>query len=165
MIIREIEIEDAKRFVTLINQVESESEFLLFESGERKLTVEQQEKRIEMMKHEGNSTIFVAEENSEFIGYLIVMGGQAIRNRHTAYLVIGIKGEYRGQGVGSKLFECLEKWAMEKQIHRLELTVVTLNVAGIRLYQKMGFEIEGTKRSSLCIDGAYVDEYYMSKVF
>jgi len=117
------------------------------------------------MKHEGNSTIFVAEENSEFIGYLIVMGGQAIRNRHTAYLVIGIKAEYRGLGVGSKLFECLEEWAKEKQIHRLELTVVTLNVAGIRLYQKMGFEIEGTKRSSLCIDGTYVDEYYMSKLF
>jgi RimJ/RimL family protein N-acetyltransferase len=164
MLIREIEREDTERFVSLINQVESESEFLLFEAGERQVTVEQQEKRIDMMEQEGNSTIFVAEENSELIGYLIAMGGQAKRNKHTAYLVIGILTEYRGQGVGSKLFQRLEEWATEQQLHRLELTVVTLNEAGIRLYKKMGFEIEGTKRNSLYIDGKFVNEYYMSKL-
>jgi RimJ/RimL family protein N-acetyltransferase len=164
MLIREIEREDTERFVSLINQVESESEFLLFEAGERQVTVEQQEKRIDMMEQEGNSTIFVAEENSELIGYLIAMGGQAKRNKHTAYLVIGILTEYRGQGVGSKLFQRLEEWATEQKLHRLELTVVTLNEAGIRLYKKMGFEIEGTKRNSLYIDGKFVNEYYMSKL-
>jgi RimJ/RimL family protein N-acetyltransferase len=164
LLIREIEREDAERFVTLINEVERESEFLLFESGERKLTVEQQGKRIELMKQEGNSTIFVAEENSELIGYLIAMGGQAKRNKHTVYLVIGILTEYRGQGVGSKLFQRLEEWATMQQLHRLELTVVTLNEAGVHLYKKMGFEIEGTKRNSLYIDGKFVNEYYMSKL-
>jgi RimJ/RimL family protein N-acetyltransferase len=49
-------------------------------------------------------------------------------------------------------------------IHRLELTVVTENQAGLQLYKKMGFEIEGTKRQSLYIDGKFVDEYYMSKL-
>jgi len=44
------------------------------------------------------------------------------------------------------------------------LTVVTQNKAGLSLYKKMGFEIEGTKRDSLFIDGKYVDEYYMSKL-
>ncbi len=41
---------------------------------------------------------------------------------------------------------------------------MTYNTAGIALYKKMGFEIEGTKRNSLFIDGKYVDEYYMSKL-
>ena len=30
--------------------------------------------------------------------------------------------------------------------------------------KKMGFEIEGTKRDSLRVDGVYVDEYYMAKL-
>ena len=70
----------------------------------------------------------------------------------------------RGKGIGAKLFEALEEWANQQSIHRLELTVMTYNTAGIALYKKMGFEIEGTKRDSLLIDGKYVDEYYMSKL-
>lgn len=41
---------------------------------------------------------------------------------------------------------------------------MTHNLAGIALYKKMGFEIEGRKRHSLRVNGAYVDEYYMSKL-
>ena len=44
------------------------------------------------------------------------------------------------------MFEALEEWANQKSIHRLELTVITYNTAGIALYKKMGFEIEGKKR-------------------
>jgi RimJ/RimL family protein N-acetyltransferase len=164
MLLREVNSEDTEGLVSLIKQVESESQYMLFEAGERNMETEHQVKRIEAMKKEGNSTIFVAEENADLIGYLIVIGGYAKRNKHSVYLVIGILSQYRGLGIGTKLFEELEKWAMVHQIHRLELSVVAHNEAGIRLYRKMGFEIEGTKRHSLVINGEYVDEYYMSKL-
>ena len=38
------------------------------------------------------------------------------------------------------------------------------NEAGVALYRKSGFEIDGTKRNSLMIDGTFYDEYYMSKL-
>ena len=38
------------------------------------------------------------------------------------------------------------------------------NERAIRLYKKMGFEIEGTKKHSLFVNGQYVDEYYMAKI-
>ena len=164
MIIREIKLNDAECLVNLIKQVESQSQYMLFESGERTIGTEQQEKRIEAMRKEGNSTIFVAEENDELVGYLIAIGGNAKRNKHAAYLVVGILSEYRGLGLGTKLFKNLQNWAKENSIHRLELSVVTRNEAGLRLYKKMGFDIEGTKRHSLYIDGEFVDEYYMSKL-
>ncbi|MDM5326350.1 GNAT family N-acetyltransferase [Neobacillus sp. CF12] len=164
MVIREVNNDDAEGLVRLIKQVESDSQYMLFEAGERNIEPDQQVKRIEAMKKDGKSTIFVAEEKDELIGYLIVMGGNAIRNKHSVYLVIGILSHYRGLGVGTKLFEELEKWAMVHQIHRLELSVVTHNEAGLRLYKKMDFKIEGTKRHSLLIDGEFVDEYYMSKL-
>ncbi|MED4227543.1 GNAT family N-acetyltransferase [Neobacillus cucumis] len=164
MLIREIKPDDAKSLANLIKQVEKESQFMLFESGERDIEPEQQAKRIEVMKKEGNSTIFVAEEKNELIGYLIALGGNVKRNKHTVYLVIGILTQYRRLGIGTKLFKQLEEWATEHSIHRLELSVVTRNEAGLRLYKKLGFDIEGTKRHSLYIGGEFVDEYYMSKL-
>ena len=71
----------------------------------------------------------------------------------------------RGIGVGTKLFNELDSWATANNIHRLELTVASKNKAGLSLYKKAGFEIEGTKRQSLIIDGKYMDEYYMAKLF
>lgn len=164
MLIREIKPDDAERLLKLIKLVERESQYMLFESGERNTGTEQQRKRIEVMIEEGNSTIFVAEENDELVGYLFAMGGNAKRNKHSVYLVIGILSEYRGLGLGTKLFKDLQEWATKHSIHRLELSVVNRNEAGLKLYEKMGFDIEGTKRDSLYIDGEFVDEYYMSKL-
>jgi len=41
---------------------------------------------------------------------------------------------------------------------------MTHNKAGIALYKKRGFEIEGTKRHSMLVNSHYVDEYYMAKL-
>ncbi|WP_338062667.1 GNAT family N-acetyltransferase [Virgibacillus halotolerans] len=40
------------------------------------------------------------------------------------------------------LFQSLERWAFKSGLHRLELTVITENIAGIKLYEKAGFEYE-----------------------
>jgi RimJ/RimL family protein N-acetyltransferase len=164
MQIREIRIGDEEQFTALIQEVENHSEYMLYEPGERKATVESQRKMIDAMVREENSTMLVAEDEGELVGYLVARGGFANRTKHTLYLVIGISKEYRGQGIGKILFTEIEKWAIEHQVHRLELTVAAENEAGIGLYQKMGFEIEGRKRDSLYIDGRYVDEYYMAKL-
>ncbi|MFD1778504.1 GNAT family N-acetyltransferase [Fredinandcohnia salidurans] len=164
MLVREITLSDAENFGYLTQQVEMTSEFMLWEAGERKSNPDQQRKMIERFGSDDNSAIFVAEEKSQLIGFLMAIGGNARRNKHSVYIVVGILKDSRGKGVGTKLFDELEKWALMHKIHRLELTVVTRNVAGLALYQKMGFEIEGTKRDSLLIDGEFVDEYYMSKI-
>jgi RimJ/RimL family protein N-acetyltransferase len=162
MNIREVMESDAECFGLLIQEVESSTNFMLFGPGEREINPERQLNMIRSFKEEPNSTIFVCECEKELVGYLIAKGGFAERNRHSAYLVIGILEKYRGKGIGTSLFEKLHKWANEKQIHRLELTVMAHNVHAIALYKKMGFEVEGTKRNSLKINNEYVDEYFMS---
>lgn len=165
MIIREIMASDAEKFAKLTPQVEASSEYMLWEAGERNVQVEQQLKMIKRIEQKENSTILVAEkDNNKLVGFLMAVGGNAKRNKHSAYIVIGILKDYRGKGIGTNLFEGLKKWAFNHNIHRLELTVVTRNKAGLSLYKKMGFEIEGTKRHSLFIDGEFVDEYDMSKL-
>jgi RimJ/RimL family protein N-acetyltransferase len=164
MIVREVRESDAENLVGLIKTVEKESEFMLMEPGERLITPEQQQHRIHSIKKSENSTIFVAENEEQLVGYMFAMGGTVKRNQHSVYVVIGILKDYRGQGIGTRLFEKLEEWAVERKIRRLELTTVTQNVAGVALYKKMGFEVEGTKKDSLLIDGEFVDEFYMAKL-
>ncbi|MFR5979238.1 MAG: N-acetyltransferase family protein, partial [Lactococcus lactis] len=76
----------------------------------------------------------------------------------------GIIEEFQHQGIGSQLFEELERWAKEKAVKRLELTVMINNYAAIALFQKHGFTIEGVRREAVCVDGKYIDEFYMSKI-
>lgn len=164
MIVRKMKKSDAEKFSSLIQQVDESSKYMLWEAGERQIQPENQQKMIENIKDKDNSTILVAEKDKELVGYLLAIGGNARRNKHAAYIVIGILKDYRGKGVGNLLFEKLEQWANHQRVHRLELTVVTQNKAGLSLYKKRGFEIEGTKRDSLFINGKYFDEYCMSKL-
>ncbi|WP_211745765.1 GNAT family protein [Paenibacillus sp. Marseille-Q4541] len=163
MLIRMITPQDASDFVRLNKQLDEETKFMMFEPGERKMTVEAQETRIHSMLDSGHSTIFVAEDEGELVGQLSIIGSSLARTKHTAYLVIGIKQKCTGQGLGGKLFSAMEEWCQKKGLHRLELTVMSHNTAAFRLYQKVGFQVEGTKKHSLLIDGTYIDEYFMAK--
>ncbi|MOA52329.1 putative acetyltransferase YhhY [compost metagenome] len=59
----------------------------------------------------------------------------------------------------------MEQWRLSTNIMRVELTVMTNNEFGIKLYKKMGFEIEGIKKNSMIVDDGFVDEYYMAKIY
>jgi RimJ/RimL family protein N-acetyltransferase len=162
--IREIREDDAATFLNLLVRVDEETEFMLLEAGERQITVEDQRQRIKTILSRDNQTILVAENDHDLIGYLAVIGGDFKRNRHRAYIVIGILQAFTDQKIGTKLFRKLEEWTRHHAVHRLELTVMAHNERAISLYKKMGFEIEGTKKHSLLISGSYVDEYYMAKL-
>lgn len=163
-IIREIREDDAENFLSLCKQLDEESKFMLLEPGERKTTPEEQRQRIREALSRDNQVIFVAEEQGSLAGYLSASGGRFARNRHEAYIVVGLLEKFTGKGIGTAFFEQLEDWAKKHRIHRLELTVMVHNRRGVGLYQKMGFTVEGIKRDSLFVDGAYVDEYSMAKL-
>ncbi|MFF2794666.1 GNAT family N-acetyltransferase [Lysinibacillus xylanilyticus] len=164
MLIREAIREDAEQVIAVIKNAE-ESNFMLFGPGERKLETEQFTKFIENINKNSQSALFIAEIEKNVVGYLIVQGNNMpSRVSHRAYIVVGIHSDFRGRKIGTALFSHLDDWAKEKGMHRLELTVMANNTAGVALYEKMGFEIEGTKRHSLYVDNEYIDEYFMAKL-
>ncbi|MBW6411353.1 GNAT family N-acetyltransferase [Clostridium weizhouense] len=163
MIIRKANIEDWEKYLQMLKQLDTETKNMMFEPGERRTNVEQIKGRIATMNGE-NGIIFLIEDENKIGGFLAAQRGIPNRIRHSAYIVIGMLKEYRGKKFGTKLFEEVEKWALENHITRLELTVVKNNKAAIKLYEKSGFKIEGLKEKSMIIDGNYVDEYYMGKI-
>ncbi|MGE6601926.1 N-acetyltransferase family protein [Lysinibacillus fusiformis] len=137
MRIREATRNDSVQIIAVMTNAEA-SNLMLFGPGERKMEPETFANYLEKLYHSRHSALFVAEIDDKVVAYLIAQGNEATRIAHRAYLVIGI--------------------------HSLELTVMENNEAGVALYKKMGFEIEGTKRDSLYVDGQYINEYYMSKL-
>jgi RimJ/RimL family protein N-acetyltransferase len=160
--IRPILIEDGAVFLKLLLTLDGETRFMMLEPGERVTDVKKIVEFIVNIKKYGE--IFIVENEQECVGFLSIQRETYRRNWHCAYIVTGIVEAFRGKGWGTRLFQTAEAWARGEAIHRLELTVMAHNTSAIALYKKMGFEVEGTKRHSLKVDGQYVDEYYMAKL-
>ena len=163
MLIRQAVESDAPRILPVMKDAE-ESGFMLFAPGERQMKQETLTKFINTFNNASKSGFFVAEDNDDILGYLLVKAENLSRTSHRAMIAIGVHSNSRGKGVGSKLFEHVISWAKQVQLHRLELTVIETNEHAIKLYKNMGFEVEGIKRDSLLIDGQYVNEIYMAKL-
>lgn len=109
-------------------------------------------------------TSLVAVRGDEVLGHLSVEVLQHPRRRHVATIGMGVKASVRGTGVGSLLLnsaiDLCEKWA---NVSRIELEVYTDNAAGVALYSKCGFVIEGTCRQYALRDGRFVDVHIMAR--
>ena len=137
---------------------------MMYEPGERTTTVREQQELLRSALAGGNGTVLLAEEGGRPAGFLEATGGVFRRNRHVVHLVVGVLKAYAGRGIGTALMNEVERWARERGIHRLELTVMAHNLGAVALYEKAGFAIEGTRKHSMLVDGSYVDEHYMAKL-
>lgn len=155
--------EDSEKFLELMKQLDQETEFMMLEPGERTSTAEDMETHIKNLA-KSNSLLLLLDDGEQAAGFLSAARGTANRTKHSAYLVTGIRKDYRGKGYGQTLFKELDKWAIKSGITRLELTVMTHNERAVHLYEKMGFKIEGTLVRSMMVNGIYVDQYCMAKI-
>lgn len=162
MIIRNVEEKDAENYLNLLKQLERETKFMLYEPDERKTTVEEMIDKI-IKSNKYREITLVVEEDKKLVGFIHSVRGIFNRNKHSSFTYIGILEDYTGKGIGTKLFVELEKWVKENAISRLELTVSINNSRAINLYKKIGFEIEGTMKNSLIVDGEYIHRYIMAK--
>jgi putative acetyltransferase len=106
----------------------------------------------------------VAEINRAVVG---CAGFHVGRNRksHSGSLGMAVHADYHGQGIGTALMAAIvdlaDNWY---NLRRLELEVYADNAAGIALYEKFGFEVEGTYRKYAFRDGNYVDALAMARL-
>lgn len=160
---RSITPSDAPAFWTFLNLLDSQTDYMMYEPGERstRTTLSQLESEIQ---NAGEDFFHIALDGESIVGYLHAQRGKFNRTHHTAYIVTGVLEAYRGKGIGTVLFRRLDKWARESHLTRLELTVECNNEPAKHLYEKAGLTVEGTRKSSMHINGNYIDEYYMAKI-
>lgn len=143
----------------------AETSFFLRGPGERARSVGEMRSVIERFDALPYYLLLNVWHGGSVVGEAVAMGGDFKRNQHTATVGIGILAAHTGQGLGRKLMRALDDFAVESGMRRLELTVMTHNPIAHALYLKMGYVEEGTKQDSLFIDGRFVSEIVMAKLF
>lgn len=69
----------------------------------------------------------------------------------------------RGRGLGTEAARLILGYGFEViGLHRIGLDVFAFNPRAQRVYEKVGFVVEGVKRDAFRFDGEYVDEIWMS---
>ncbi len=108
---------------------------------------------------------YFAEVDGRVVGSATMHQSQNPRARHVAGLGMGVHRDYWGVGIGSLLLEALlhlaDNWL---NLTRVELEVNVDNAAGVRLYEKFGFEIEGTHKLHAFGEGCMIDSYFMARL-
>lgn len=106
----------------------------------------------------------VACVDEEVVGHLGLETFTRPRRRHVGEIGMAVRDDWQGKGVGTALMEAaLDLAGNWLNLTRLELSVYTDNAAGIALYEKFGFEIEGTHLRYAFRNGEYVDTYSMAR--
>ena len=107
----------------------------------------------------------VAVAGDELVGHAGLHGVENPRRRHAWHLGMSVRDDWHNRRIGTRLMEALvdlaDNWLGAL---RLELTVYIDNAHALRLYRKLGFEIEGTHRAFSLRDGRYADTYFMARL-
>lgn len=155
---------DAEGLLELKLALDRETGFMMLEPGEREETPAEVAAHLGEIGGRANSVVLVADDGESLLGYVEADGGRFRRNRHSAHVVIGVRQSASGRGIGTALLHELSEWAERQHVRRLELTVMAHNARAVALYRSAGYELEGTRKHSLLLDGSYVDELSFAKL-
>ncbi|GGC97354.1 N-acetyltransferase [Thalassobacillus devorans] len=102
-------------------------------------------------------TFAIRNESNEFVGYVELESILWIHRNGWVSIAIGDE-EHQGKGYGMEAMQLLIDFAFyECNLHRLQLTVFSYNLPAISMYEKLGFQKEGTHREFLLRDGQAFD--------
>ncbi len=123
-----------------------------------------QEKNFLKSKSGENGVAFICVEASQVIGMAVADRKTHPQLRHSCEFGIGVLKEHRNKGVGTRLIERLTLWAQQKDLRRLELSIIENNLAGIRLYRRLGFCEEGRRIGAVKVGNTLMDLIEMVKL-
>jgi RimJ/RimL family protein N-acetyltransferase len=105
---------------------------------------------------------FVALLGEEVIGWCDVSPIRLEGFAHCGRLGMGVRQDFRGQGIGTQLLARAMQESREKGLERIELEVFRSNESAIRFYERAGFVVEGVKKKGRKLDGEYDDLVQMA---
>jgi RimJ/RimL family protein N-acetyltransferase len=113
-----------------------------------------------VVKIDRDLTLPVLSE-AEFIG--MIRTSEIDRTNRSICIGADVAPAMRGRGYGTKIYKAFLKYLFEAQaFHRVWLLVLETNTIGRRLYENVGFRVEGVQRAAIWRDGAWRDYVSMS---
>lgn len=144
----------------------AETEFILRYPEEcDKYTYEAEKAIFDRMNASEDEAMLICLVDGKVAGNCGIHFSNKLKTRHRAGVAIALCKEFWNLGIGTRMFEEMEKLALTKPyVQILELDFVEGNTRARALYEKMGFKIIGRRPSAICLkDGTLLDEYMMQK--
>ena len=105
---------------------------------------------------------FIIEASGDPVGRI---GFQHLDPRHRSVEIMIYIGEIgqMGKGYAGASIQALVRYLIgQRAVHRIELTTLAWNERAQRLYERLGFTVEGVLRDFIWFDGRWHDEIQMS---
>lgn len=144
--IRRAQVQDADAITQLlyqVHQVHADGRPDIFKTGKKKYT---QEELLQIMQND-QTPIFVAVNATDqvmayaFCVYQETAGAESLTDRKVLYVDdLCVDTAYRGQNIGTLLYQFVEEQAKASGCHSVTLQVWQLNAPAIRFYEKIGFQ-------------------------
>lgn len=160
--VRPLAIKDFVQFINLRDEIEREAMFMPTDrAGRREIILYS---ILKLFWHRNRITNMVAVNDEGIVGFATVIFGRFRKFKGNAYIAnVSVKSSHRGRGIGKDLLKQVEKLAKLKQARRLELEVFSKNVAALKMYKKLGYEVEGIKRRAVESYDEFDDIVFMAK--
>jgi len=126
-------------------------------------SAEQQKKKILQNVKDPNTVIFTIcrKEDGEPIGQTALFRIDWVGRMAVFYIGIADKENW-SKGYGSEATAMMIEYAFQTlNLNRIQLHVAVENEGAVKVYQRTGFEIEGTLREAMYHHGIYSDFYVM----
>jgi ribosomal protein S18 acetylase RimI-like enzyme len=105
---------------------------------------------------------FVATREGAVIGWTHLDLPQVEKLQHVAKLTVGVREEYRREGIGSQLLGRALDWTEANGYGKVYNSVPATNDSALAFLESHGWETEGIRRDHYTIDGEPVDEVMMA---
>ena len=111
-------------------------------------------------------TCLVAVLGEQVVGYVSLSSPTPLAsNAHVAMIDgLAVAPKARGRGVGAALLEAAFEHAGREGLRRIRLRVLATNVPARRLYERLGFVVEGVLEGEFHLAGEDVDDVLMARV-
>lgn len=135
---KKADYESVKRIMSQVQDMHVEWRPDIYKHNENLIPQDVFEKILE------NNTFYVAESDSSVVGVLEIAYRHVKSLSHVTRDVIfvdtmAIDENYRGMGIGHKMFDFIKELKQEKNLDGVELQVNARNSAAYEMYKKYGF--------------------------
>lgn len=125
---RKVNIEDIDQLVRIEHEAFSSNDFPI------------NEKLFRLLINNNRCTLFGAIVDSNIAGYICLIRGK----KAVLIYSVAVSEKYRGKGIGTKLLEAAEKFALDSGLDVIQLEV-RCNSRAVELYQRRGYSVKKIK--------------------
>jgi RimJ/RimL family protein N-acetyltransferase len=126
------------------------------------ISSQEQQKWFSDLQTNTKSCRLIIWQNNQRIG--IIRLDFIDRQNNSICIGMDIAEEFRGKGLAKITYKQLIPHLFSIGFHRLWLFVLAFNNIAIRLYQDLGFTLEGSQRQAIYRSGCYYDYLMMSRL-